>query len=396
MRDGSVVLPGSRRCSHPHQDGLLARDGAAELAAKVGDPTVSEKLIAMTVDCNGGYVYLDPYEGAKIAVTEACRNLACSGALPLGATDNLNMPSPLKPELFWQIKESVRGLAEGCKAFNAPVTGGNCSLYNQSPAGPIDPTPTSSAVGLIEKLEHVTTQWFKDEGDAIILLGETVDQADPIFGLGGSAYLQVIHGQKNRFAAALRSRSGEDAAHHAHRPDPIRPGEERARLQRRRLAVALARKLHQPAHRPRHAAPHRCNRRPERDQRRSASMRCSSAKRNHASSISCKPLDAVKVVERAKLMGVPAVQIGKVGGDKLTVKPQVENSPPRSPSCMTNGGTASPERWRKTQGQGRLFSDFNDSIVFSFRPESGDMVFRIPRMSSSCLSCRTRFTESMK
>ena len=151
----------------------------------------------MTVDCNGGYVYLDPYEGAKTAVAEACRNLACSGALPLGATDNLNMPSPLKPELFWQIKESVRGLAEGCKAFNAPVTGGNCSLYNQSPAGPIDPTPTISVVGLIEKLEHVTTQWFKDEGDAIILLGDAVDQATRLFGLGGSAYLQVVHGKKN-------------------------------------------------------------------------------------------------------------------------------------------------------------------------------------------------------
>jgi phosphoribosylformylglycinamidine synthase subunit PurL len=96
--------------------------------------------------------------------------------VPLGATDNLNMPSPLKPELFWQIKESVRGLAEGCRAFNAPVTGGNCSLYNQSPAGPIDPTPTISVVGLIEKPEHVTTQWFKDEGDAIILLGDAVDK----------------------------------------------------------------------------------------------------------------------------------------------------------------------------------------------------------------------------
>ena len=196
VRDGSVVLPGSDAAViRIKTDSLPVM--SAELAAKVGDPTVSEKLIAMTVDCNGGYVYLDPYEGAKIAVAEACRNLACSGALPLGATDNLNMPSPLKPELFWQIKESVRGLAEGCKAFNAPVTGGNCSLYNQNPAGPIDPTPTISVVGLIEKLEHVTTQWFKDEGDAIILLGEAVDQADPIFGLGGSAYLQVIHGKKN-------------------------------------------------------------------------------------------------------------------------------------------------------------------------------------------------------
>ncbi len=108
----------------------------------------------------------------RLSMAEACRNLACSGAVPLGTTDNLNMPSPMKPELFWQIKESVRGLADACRAFNAPVTGGNCSLYNQSPDGPIDPTPTVVVVGLIEKPEHVTTQWFKDEGDAIILLGE--------------------------------------------------------------------------------------------------------------------------------------------------------------------------------------------------------------------------------
>jgi phosphoribosylformylglycinamidine synthase II len=199
VRDGSVVLPGSDAAViRIKTDSLPVM--SAELKAKVGDAKVSEKLIAMTVDCNGGYVYLDPYEGGKIAVAEACRNLACSGAAPLGATDNLNMPSPLNPELFWQIKESVRGLADGCRAFNAPVTGGNCSLYNQSPAGPIDPTPTVAVVGLIEKPEHVTTQWFKDEGDVILLLGPAenpfVDGADPILGLGGSAYLQVIHGKK--------------------------------------------------------------------------------------------------------------------------------------------------------------------------------------------------------
>ena len=155
-----------------------------------------DKFIALSVDCNGVYCYLAPYEGGKAAITEACRNLACSGAVPLGATDNLNMANPHHPELFWQMQESVRGLADGCRAFNAPVTGGNCSLYNQSPAGPIDPTPTVAVVGLIEKPEHITTQWFKDEGDAIILLGTPVDTADPIFGLGGSAYLQVIHGKK--------------------------------------------------------------------------------------------------------------------------------------------------------------------------------------------------------
>ncbi len=335
VRDGSVVLPGSDAAViRIKTDSLPVM--SAELAAKVGDPTVSEKLIAMTVDCNGGYVYLDPYEGAKIAVAEACRNLACSGALPLGATDNLNMPSPLKPELFWQIKESVRGLAEGCKAFNAPVTGGNCSLYNQSPAGPIDPTPTISVVGLIEKLEHVTTQWFKDEGDAIILLGDAVDQADPIYGLGGSAYLQVVHGKKNgspprcdlEVAKTLHTtllgliQSGLVKSAH----DCSEGG----------LAVALAESCISqliargtprmigatvdltpltpslsPSDGERVAKPGEGN------------VRLDALLFGEAQSrvvISCKALDAVKVVERAKLMGVPAAQIGKVGGDNLTVK----------------------------------------------------------------------------
>jgi phosphoribosylformylglycinamidine synthase subunit PurL len=318
VRDGSVVLPGSDAAViRIKTDSLPVM--SAELAAKVGDPKVSEKLIAMTVDCNGGYVYLDPYEGAKIAVAEACRNLACSGALPLGATDNLNMPSPLKPELFWQIKESVRGLAEGCKAFNAPVTGGNCSLYNQSPAGPIDPTPTISVVGLIEKLEHVTTQWFKDEGDAIILLGDAVDQADPIFGLGGSAYLQVIHGQKNgspprcdlEVAKTLHTtligliHSGLVKSAH----DCSEGG----------LAIALAEScISQLVARetPRLIGA-------QIDLSQIKDVRLDALLFGETQSrivISCKPLDAVKVVERAKLMGVPAIQIGKVGGDKLTVK----------------------------------------------------------------------------
>src|SRR5579862_1667566 len=177
VRDGSVVCPGS--------DAAVIRIKGDSLpdadAGGTQDATRNtEKLVAISVDCNGVYVYLDPYEGGKTAVAEACRNLACAGAVPLGATDNLNMANPHKPELFWQMKESVRGLADGCRAFNAPVTGGNCSLYNQSPNGPIDPTPTVAVVGIVEKPEHVTTQWFKDEGDAIILLGEPVDTTDPL------------------------------------------------------------------------------------------------------------------------------------------------------------------------------------------------------------------------
>ena len=317
VRDGSVVLPGSDAAViRIKTDSLPVM--SAELAAKVGDPKVSEKLIAMTVDCNGGYVYLDPYEGAKIAVAEACRNLACSGALPLGATDNLNMPSPAKPELFWQISESVRGLAEGCKAFNAPVTGGNCSLYNQSPAGPIDPTPTISVVGLIEKLEHVTTQWFKDEGDAIILLGEAVE-ATPLQGLGGSAYLQVVHGKK----AGSPPRCDLEVAKTLHTTllGLIQSGLVKSAhdCSEGGLAVALAEScISQLIAR-------------ETPRLLGATVDLSAIKDVRLDAllfgetqsrvvISCKALDAVKVVERAKLMGVPAVQIGKVGGDKLTVK----------------------------------------------------------------------------
>ncbi|HEY2329035.1 MAG TPA: AIR synthase related protein, partial [Verrucomicrobiae bacterium] len=318
VRDGSIVLPGSDAAViRIKTDSLPVM--SAELAAKVGDPKVSEKYIAMTVDCNGGYVYLDPYEGGKAAITEACRNLACSGALPLGATDNLNMPNPHKPELFWQMRESVRGLAEGCKAFNAPVTGGNCSLYNQNPSGPIDPTPTVAVVGVIEKLEHVTTQWFKDEGDAIILLGEAVDKADPIFGLGGSAYLQVVHGKKTGSPPRCDLETAKIL--HTTLLGLIQSGLVKSAhdCSDGGLAIALAESC--------------ISQLIARDTPRllGAAIDLSAIKDVRLDTllfgetqsrivITCKPLDAVKVVERAKLMGVPAVQIGKVGGDKLTVK----------------------------------------------------------------------------
>jgi phosphoribosylformylglycinamidine synthase len=96
------------------------------------------------------------------------------------------MANPHNPELFWQMKESVRGLAEGCRAFNAPVTGGNCSLYNQSPAGPIDPTPTVAVVGLIEKPEHITTQWFRTRAMSSFSLRTAVDAGDPLQGLAAA------------------------------------------------------------------------------------------------------------------------------------------------------------------------------------------------------------------
>src|SRR6185436_8910979 len=108
----------------------------------------------------------------------------------------LNFGNPHNPEIFYQLRESVRGLAEACRAFNTPVTGGNVSLYNQSPAGAIDPTPTVGMVGVIEKPEYVTTQFFKDQGDAILLLGDPIDAEDKLLGLGGSSYLKVLHDLK--------------------------------------------------------------------------------------------------------------------------------------------------------------------------------------------------------
>jgi phosphoribosylformylglycinamidine synthase len=188
VRDSTIVPPGSDAAViHLKADSLpqVLHNGH-------GSPKIS-KFIALTADCNATYVYLDPYEGGKIAVAEAARNLACSGAVPLGVTDNLNFGNPHNPEIFYQLRRSVEGISEACRFFDAPVTGGNVSLYNQNPNGPIDPTPTIARVGQIARREHITTQNFKANGDVILLLGEIIDSGDSLLGLGGSAYLRRIH-----------------------------------------------------------------------------------------------------------------------------------------------------------------------------------------------------------
>jgi phosphoribosylformylglycinamidine synthase subunit PurL len=150
----------------------------------------ADKILAATSDCNALYCRQDPREGAKIAVAEAARNLTCSGAVPLAITDNLNFGNPYKPENFLQLREAVEGMTEACREFNLPVTGGNVSLYNESPAGAIDPTPTVGMVGIIEDPSHITTQFFKQAGDVILLVG------DPGSELGASHYLKIVHGRK--------------------------------------------------------------------------------------------------------------------------------------------------------------------------------------------------------
>ena len=170
VRLGATVLPGS--------------DAAVFIVRE------ANKILAASTDCNAIYCRQDPREGAKIAVAEAARNIACTGAVPLALTDNLNFGNPHKPENFLQLREAVEGMAEACRKFDTPVTGGNVSLYNESPAGAIDPTPTVGMVGIVEDPKHITTQFFKTDGDVIILIGDPGDE------LGASHYLLAVHGLK--------------------------------------------------------------------------------------------------------------------------------------------------------------------------------------------------------
>ncbi len=149
----------------------------------------TNKGLAMTADCNSRYIYLDPETGGKIAVAEAARNLICSGAEPIAATDCLNFGSPDKPEVFWQIEKSADGIAVACRTLNAPIIGGNVSMSNEVNGVPVYPTPTMGLVGLIHDLSQVTTTSFKQAGDAIYLIGDAETE------FGGSELQQMVHGK---------------------------------------------------------------------------------------------------------------------------------------------------------------------------------------------------------
>ncbi|MDB4912784.1 MAG: Phosphoribosylformylglycinamidine synthase 2 [Gemmatimonadetes bacterium] len=147
----------------------------------------TDKAIALKTDCNGRYTYLDPREGARIAVAEAARNVACAGGRPKAITNNLNFGNPKRPEVYFQLREAVAGMGEACLALGTPVTGGNVSLYNENPTGAVYPTPVVGMVGLVESLRHITRSAFSTDGDAIVLLGNNTSE------IGGSEYLQRIH-----------------------------------------------------------------------------------------------------------------------------------------------------------------------------------------------------------
>jgi phosphoribosylformylglycinamidine synthase subunit PurL len=148
----------------------------------------TDRALAMSVDGNGRYCYLDPQRGAALAVAEASRNVACSGARPLGATNCLNFGNPERPHIMWQFAEAVKGIGAACRTLGVPITGGNVSLYNETDGRPIYPTPVIGVVGLLEHAARVLERRFRETGDIVILLG--VGHGE----LGGSEYLKTMHG----------------------------------------------------------------------------------------------------------------------------------------------------------------------------------------------------------
>jgi len=146
------------------------------------------KGLAVSVDGNGRLCFLDPRRGAMLAVAEAARNVACAGAMPLGATNNLNFGNPERPDIMWQLVEAIEGIAEACGVLELPITGGNVSLYNETDGQPIYPTPVLGVVGLIEDVDGAVSRAFQEAGQDIVLLGTLRDD------LAGTEYLQAVHG----------------------------------------------------------------------------------------------------------------------------------------------------------------------------------------------------------
>ena len=172
---------------HMVRTNTTVRPGSDAAVVRIKGTT---KAVAMTVDCNSRYCLLNPYEGARLAVAEAARNLVCSGAVPIGLTDCFHFGNPERPDIMWQFAMAIEGMKDACEHFQIPIVSGNVSFYNETNGLSIYPTPMLGMVGLIEDADRTMTQWFKQEGDEIILLGSARED------LGGSEYLKVVHARE--------------------------------------------------------------------------------------------------------------------------------------------------------------------------------------------------------
>ncbi len=186
---GSPTI-GSKRWVYRQYDHMVRTNtlNVPGLGAGVVRIKGTDRALALSVDGNGRYCYLDPYRGAMLAVAEAARNVACAGARPLGATNCLNFGNPERPAIMWQFAQAVEGIGAACRALGVPITGGNVSLYNETDGRAIYPTPVIGVVGLLEHADRLLSRRFQAAGDIIVLLGE--DRGE----LGGSEYLKVVHG----------------------------------------------------------------------------------------------------------------------------------------------------------------------------------------------------------
>jgi phosphoribosylformylglycinamidine synthase len=267
----------------------------------------------MTIDGNGSYCALDPYEGGKIVVAEAARNIACSGAEPFGMTDCLNYGSPEKPEVFYMFERSVSGVADASAFFKIPVTGGNVSLYNESPQGAIDPTPIVGMIGLFKDVSKRVTQWFKKDGDFIYLLGNIGDS------IGASRYLHLLHGKKTGLCPKLDL--GTEQKLHRLLVDLAQEGTLQSAhdCSEGGLAVALAESCfsgmtHEEAF---HGAKVSLPGQGRLDGRLFGEAQSRAV-------VSCDPKDAAKLEAAAKKLGVPFEKIGLVGGDQLAIDQAIQ------------------------------------------------------------------------
>jgi len=294
-----------RQYDHTVRTGTIVKPGSD---AAVFFVRYANKILAATTDCNSTYCALDPREGGKIAVAESARNLTCSGARPLAVTDCLNFGNPYKPENFWQLREAVEGVAEACRMFGTPVTGGNVSLYNESPAGVVDPTPTVAMVGLIDDEKHITTQWFKNKGDVIILVGKIGSE------LGGSQFLKICHGRKEGPPPHI------DLAHEIKVQDAVRDMIREGLVKSAHdcseggLAVALAECCFNPEEL--FGAEVDC-------QRNASHSEAATVLFNESQSrivISVAPESVNKTIAMLRERGVPFEQLGRVGSDQLRIQ----------------------------------------------------------------------------
>jgi phosphoribosylformylglycinamidine synthase II len=299
-----------RQYDHQVMVNTLVLPGSDAAVIRIGDTgrgEMTQRAIAASSDCNGRYCYLDPYVGAQIAFVEAARNVACAGGRPAAITDCLNFGNPEKPEVFWTFAEAVRGLADACRAFGVPVISGNVSFYNESFGQAIYPTPTVGLVGVLEDASKRTTMAFKDEGDVIVLLGETDDE------LGGSEYLKVVHGMVAGRPPVV-DLEGERAVHEA-LLDAIETGLVKSAhdCSEGGAAVALAECCIAGGIGARVALDDGLD--------PAASLFSETQARVF---VTCAEADAEALVETLLKHGVPYSVIGEVGGDRLVIEEKVD------------------------------------------------------------------------